>query len=226
MAVSDFTAHVMIRNESYWIGYVLAPVLQVFPHVLVADTGSEDGSTDILRVLQTKHTNLEVWYLGKLSPEENGDLRTKMLAAVPTTWGFQIDGDEIYPPETLRKILEIGMPIGKHSGFTCLHEIAENEHGLYRTVPFSAFRILRKGMGYRGPYPWEYSLTVNDPEGFYYFPGELCGWHVHGLQRSPLDATTYLRLDKKHHIPVIEQPFALPFVETIGKQSWPNPYIP
>lgn len=116
MLVTDLTPALMIRNEEYWIHYVLKDLLQVFPRIIVLDTGSTDDTKRIIRDTAT------VINCGKLELiEENygsdasliGNGRNILRALVDTKWMFLVDGDEIWTKPQLENLLAYDIPDGK-----------------------------------------------------------------------------------------------------------------
>ena len=52
MKREDITPCLMIKNEDYWIKYVLRDILKVFGRAIVLDTGSTDSTKEKIRELE------------------------------------------------------------------------------------------------------------------------------------------------------------------------------
>lgn len=91
------TAHVLVKNEYKYIWY---SVMSVLPHVdkmILWDTGSTDGTQEIIKeIQQTKSAQ------GKLSVEIHNEpfdeekIRQGMLEKTDSGWFIVVDGDEIW----------------------------------------------------------------------------------------------------------------------------------
>ena len=216
------TVHVMLRNEEFWIEPVLRAVLAVTRNILIFDTGSEDGTKDILEEIWKPGVRIE-YADHVLTPEENGEARQVMSDMTETEWAFLVDGDELLDVEKLKVVLSSPPPQDKECGFITLmnvdwkdsHFVARNSHNSHRY-----FRP--KSNIWRGVYPFEIPSQYDDHSTYYYYqllPGEVHGVHLHCLKRSHLDDQMEMRLIQRKANSVREitqDPYDLP---------WPPDYL-
>ena len=120
---------VMIKNEELWIRKVLTSLTNVFPHVIVADTGSTDSTLEQVGMVP----RITLREFGELSPQDTGRCREWMQQEAKSSYGathiFLVDGDELYPTKYLRFIADYPMPPNSLSGFTWGIECTELPNG-------------------------------------------------------------------------------------------------
>jgi len=197
------TAHLMVCNEEYWIEKVLKAILSApFDQILFYDCGSADKTLGIAQGFTDPRLIIKA--MGKLSPEQNGAVRQVMLNETKTPWAYQVDGDELYPPGMLDRILAVELPGPIRTGLILLHEIDKTDQGLRIVSQTSGHRLHHKTSRWQASYPFETTQWLGEDGRRFYFPPVLYGYHVHALPRSPLDGQTYFRKQKqrlaKHYL--------------------------
>jgi glycosyltransferase involved in cell wall biosynthesis len=220
----ELTAHVMLRNEEYWVGYVLESVLKVMDEVIIIDTGSTDNTIEVCRkaVKESDGRCRVQWLLyGPLTPEQNGQARQWMTDKTHTEWAMIIDGDEYYAPEVLQTIKDTPLPSTARLGFTTLQVLQHKDGKFWLAERWSKQALFHvPSTTWSGKYPFEGPTNYDKPETFYYYENVI-GYDFHHLRRSSRDAETPHRHDNIR----LEQPIAgvctLPF--ELGKYT--NPYI-
>jgi len=101
----------MIKNEEYWIWYSLTAVHPHVDEILVFDNHSEDRTLAILRGMD--HVRDKLTVVEGFGGESEHENRTMMLAMARdrgATHALWLDGDEVYPDETLdfcRRLYEV-----------------------------------------------------------------------------------------------------------------------
>ena len=232
MNPNEITVHIMEQNESFWIGYSLQALTQFFPHIFVYDTGSTDGTLEIIKSFPT----VTLVEMGVLDRFQLGDCRNEMMRATKTPWVLQQDGDEYYPPSSLKQMLNFSMPEGKKLGFTLFYEtgwdgknfraIAKREQQHLTSVKFNRAAVLWHEARYSGGYPFENPDVFDNSELFHYFPDEVVGYHLHHLLRSSKDDEVYLRKQKRDQFCLMDREVELGEVLDIEFQGdWSNPYL-
>lgn len=224
MGPDSVTAHIMIRNEEFWIGYILAALTKYMPNVLVFDTGSTDSTIQIVKSFPT----VSLIEKGELDPHELCECRNEMMEMTQTPWVWQVDGDEFYPASSIEIFLKYEMPIGKKLGFTYFVDVGWDGKNFRQYTAFNRVAILPREARYfaeRG-YPFETPDLFYNEKLFHYFPNEVMGYHLHHLTRSSQDEEVYLRMQKKDQFSMMDQNHPLGEVLQIKFEgNWPNPYL-
>lgn len=201
MNLNDVTAHVLCKNEVYFIESVLTPLVKHLKEVIVFDTGSEDATPIIAekmgcRVIRTIAR----------SAAEVGHARQEMCNVTMTNWCFLVDGDELYHDETFEQLAKQEMPDGKKLGFTpmCSVDWLDGSYWLLND-PFSRAAIFPRETKWRADYPFEIPNWFDIPACYHYFD-VTPGYHLHRLDRSPLDHKVFMRKDKQKLFSLQENP--------------------
>src|SRR3990170_2851109 len=192
MNLNELTAHVLCKNEINFIESVLTPLVKHFKEVLVMDTGSEDSTPELAEKMGCRVIRRQC-----KSPREVGRARQEMCDLTETYWCFLADGDELYEDSTFEQLAEQDMPDGKFLGFTPMVSV-DWKDGSYWLLndPFSRTAVFPKNTKWKGAYPFEVPNWFDIPDCFHYF--DVCpGYHLHRLDRSPLDNKVFMRKDKQ-----------------------------
>jgi glycosyltransferase involved in cell wall biosynthesis len=94
----------LVRNEENWIWYALMSVIDYLDKILVWDTGSTDKTVQIIKSIKTPKISFKQY--GPVTPETFVKPRQEMLEATKADWLFLIDGDEIWPEESIKTVVE------------------------------------------------------------------------------------------------------------------------
>ena len=194
MDLSEVTAIVLIRNESYFLESVLHPLVKYLPRVIVFDTGSTDNTAEIARRM-----GAEVHLKGVLPPSVLGTARTEMCKLAQTPWIWLNDGDELYPESTFLALKDQEMPEGKKIGFTSEISVdwkPKSKEFVLLADRFSRTAIFSKDTTFSGDYPFEMPNWFSRPETFHYFDLPDA-YHLHRLVRSPADEMVFFRNKKR-----------------------------
>ncbi|MHA2065511.1 MAG: glycosyltransferase, partial [Candidatus Thorarchaeota archaeon] len=105
----DITPALHVKNEEYWIHYVLRGLLKVFDRVVMIDTGSNDRTVEI-----AKATAEQVGGDLVLTVDDMGDDNFRighapnvLIESIDTEWMLLVDGDEIWGQSQLEALLDI-----------------------------------------------------------------------------------------------------------------------
>lgn len=94
-------AHSIVKNEEKLVWYALNSVLDYVDEILVWDTGSTDKTIEIIKTISSP--KIKFFYSTHIDPESFTVIRQKMLEATKSDWLFMLDGDEIWPSESIKR---------------------------------------------------------------------------------------------------------------------------
>ena len=199
---------ILVQNEAYWLGYVLECLRGHFHRYVIYDVGSSDGTQEIIdNFVQRERQNAEffVRLLPKCTPANQGPYRNAMMAEARSEWTFMVDGDELYTKESIEVIKGFVPTLQKYHdkdgllyGIVPRHEVQadlRSAYGVGEMVPHH--RLYHRTAIFGGPHPNEYQLYPGRPGNQMWLPKTAVCWHFHGALRSPKDAETHGRLDRK-----------------------------
>lgn len=212
---------VLCKNEEVWIEHVLSPLVAVFPHVIVTDTGSTDSTVAIVNGMRENGANILLVTHPSVTPKGlsrcRQDMQEQAKDLFDATHIFLVDGDELYPKKYLQFIHDFPMPENALSGFTWGKEIRELENGelwylKYHgdDVGLNRQAIISVDSKWNGEYPFESPSTYDpgnplnyywkSPDPTYHF------FHLHQTTRSTRDQDVYIRMQKKNQLSLQETP--------------------
>ncbi len=222
----------MVKNEATYIRQVLRPLADVFPLVLLGDTGSTDGTAELAEAF----ANVSVTRFGEMTPRQLGQVRKWLCdqaRALGYAWALQVDGDELWSQAALRLMQAQEMPAGKRLGFTTMVSVDWHAGALWEMADqFNRLVVFPTEDEWSGDYPFEWPMSWKAmSEGAdigHYFPLPE-GWrhhglHLHRLDRSPLDAEVYRRVEKQKQFSMrtVDIPFTHPLEERwLSLLRWP-----
>ena len=217
MNASQIIPIVMIRNEEYWIKRILSPLVEFFPGVVVADTGSTDSTVEQAR----KVPGVRLLEYGPLQPNQIGVLRGDLQAVAKAEFGaiycLLDDGDELYPRDYLRFMVANLPPDDTMGGFTYGVECTELDNGELwtlglkgETVGVSRHALFSVDSKWSGVYPFESpdTFVAGHPKNYYWKSENPRHhfWHLHQCRRSSKDADVHLRVQKRYQFSMRECP--------------------
>lgn len=196
----------MVRNEELVIRAILKPLVEVFPLVVVGDTGSTDRTVEICK----EYPKVRVVEYGPLTMDKVGKVR-QWLAGYVKNAGYQyawmVDGDELYYPEAMEFILRHGPSDEMTMGFSQLVSVDLDSEGNFWRMDdvYSRTAIWHVDDKWNGDYPFESpACMAEDGSRWKYYPIDKPeernwhGYHLHRLARSPKDGEVYLRVQKQY----------------------------
>lgn len=217
------TTNTMVRNEGFWIGYVLDSVLAEADHVLITDTGSTDNTVDIIEDAIKRSGRNDVKF--EIIPVTTGVgvtvVRNRMLQLTPTDWLLLVDGDEIYPASAIREIRDAEFPSNGRLGFTNMNMVRREEDAWWLAETYSRCSLYYKpGMTWTGDYPWEWPSWWESGEGRFYLPAfKELALDFHHIPRSSNEQGLVHRRGTRPLQPLRER-LELP----LDLNRWPNPF--
>ena len=111
----------LVKNEVKSVEAALAPILDQFAEVTVYDTGSTDGTQDLLRErlrIEPLPASLESAVCGNLA-----SLRNRGFARLKTHWRMTLDADERLAPDGFKQLRKVRVP-NEVGGYSCVGGIS------------------------------------------------------------------------------------------------------
>lgn len=100
-------AHTLVKNEAQWLWYSVSSVINHIDKILLWDTGSTDGTLEIIKELQKAYPGKIEFKERKItSAEEFTVVRQEMLDVTDSDWFLILDGDEIWFEDSIKKVVE------------------------------------------------------------------------------------------------------------------------
>lgn len=100
-------AHTLVKNEALWLWYSVSSVIDHVDKVLLWDTGSTDGTLDIISELKRIYPDKILFKRREVNTaEEFTEARQEMLDVTKSEWFLMLDGDEIWWEASIKKVVE------------------------------------------------------------------------------------------------------------------------
>lgn len=92
------TAHCLVKNEARFIWYSVMSVYHHMDKILLWDTGSTDGTIEIIREIQKQDKEKKIRFreVGEVSAQTFTRVRQEMLDETSGDWLIVVDGDETW----------------------------------------------------------------------------------------------------------------------------------
>jgi hypothetical protein len=219
----EIAAVVLVKNDEYWLPYVLEASRNFFPRYVIYDVGSTDRTPDIIDWFvdsQKKNSDFYVRKLPHCEPLIQGAFRNSMIAEARTDWYFILDADEVYTPEGYRCIRNRMGDLmvayeekGVIYGLVPRVEVRGNlssAYGLNRGIPHH--RIYHGTAIWEGTHPGEDPVYYQKEQRELWFPDVATCWHFHNADRSTKDEEVPSRIrrrSKNTYRPGDHQPISL-----------------
>lgn len=105
--MTTITAHILVKNEARFVWYSVMSVLEHVDKVLLWDTGSTDGTVEIIKkIKRLKSDKIDLKLLGDVTPEEFTRVRQEMLEKTKSDWFIIVDGDDIWWDTSIKKLVK------------------------------------------------------------------------------------------------------------------------
>lgn len=195
----SLTAHCLIKNEDRFVGYAIRSIINFVDRVLVFDTGSTDGTIDIIKQLQSRYPNKIIFEeKGECDKKRHTKLRQEMIERTDTSWFMILDGDEVWPEAAIQEAVNKAV---QNPAAECLiapfylcvgdiyHQSKKGQYVLRGKKAHATPRFFRKtsGMHWQGEYNQD---AIVDAGGVKVFEKEnvfwlqQAFWHLTHLARS------------------------------------------
>jgi glycosyltransferase involved in cell wall biosynthesis len=175
----------MVKDEANRIGGCLSEILDVFDQVMVVDTGSTDGTPDLLRDLGVDPV------FDELDPQRcysHADVRNRGFAKLETPWVLSLDADECIQREVLEELIRGKPP--EDAGFFCRWT-----NWLYDGTCFEDYKcsIFRKGIEKQGLIHDNVQIDLRLKSLSATWQSQLVIDHFPEWEKSPRKRQSYLR---------------------------------
>jgi hypothetical protein len=196
---------VLVKNEAYWLPYVLKQVEDIFDSYVIYDIGSTDNTRSIIDWFVARNEGYADIFVRKcphVDPIAQGAFRNSMIVEGQRDSYFILDGDELYKPEDLRKI-----PGAAHDLYNSNLKNPRKRYGVFERVEVNAdltqqydvrrghHRLYRSDAFWTGTHPGEVAHYRQCAKSEIQYP--ITCWHMHNTVRSPKEGDATKRLIRK-----------------------------
>lgn len=108
-------AHTIVYNEENFIYFAIKSVIDFVDKILVYDTGSTDKTVKIIKQLNLDYPQKIIFKeKGKVDKFELTKLRQEMINESKCDWFIILDGDEIWPEQSIKSLIKTINEKGDH----------------------------------------------------------------------------------------------------------------
>ena len=101
----NITAHMLVRNEERFVWFAIKSIVDYVDQVLIYDTGSDDNTISLIKSIKSK--KIVLGQFNVRSRKELIELRNRQISDTSTDWILVVDGDEIYPQQTILELKRV-----------------------------------------------------------------------------------------------------------------------
>ena len=203
---TDVSCLILVKNEAYFLPYVLRQTEGFFDSYVIYDVGSTDGTVDIIEWFRERNegkVDMFIRYLPHVPPEVQGAFRNSMILEGNRPTYFLLDGDELYRPDMFPKIIEAASWLR-----ACHMREPINRYGMVRRIEVSPdlsqryvrerthHRIYTNDAWWTGTHPGEAPFYKQDRKSEIDFP-DIKTFHMHNTLRSPKEDEALRRRTRK-----------------------------
>ena len=200
------SALILVKNEAYYLPYVLTQTEGFFDSFVLYDVGSTDGTREVIKwwVDHMKgKADIFVRYLPHAPPETQGAFRNSQILEGNREFYWILDGDELYTKEDLGKISAATSELQKQHRYD-----PRKKYGVIRRVEVNDdltqqyverrghHRLYSSDAYWVGTHPGEVAAYRQQDKSEIQFPDITC-WHMHNTLRSPKEKEALKRLARK-----------------------------
>lgn len=199
------SALILVKNESYFLPYVLKGVEDVFDSFVIYDIDSTDNTKEIIDWFSARVDGKADLFVRKMPhciPDVQGAFRNSMIVEGRRDIYFILDGDEAYTAEDMAKI-----PAAANALRSANRRNPKKRFGVFKRVEMNAemtkqydrrrshHRLYTRDAFWSGTHPGEVpGYKQNEKSEMWY---DLTCFHFHNTLRSPNEAEATRRLQRK-----------------------------
>lgn len=206
MTKNNLSCLLLLKNEEYWLPYVLTQTEGHFDSYVIYDVGSTDGTQKIIdwwRQRMEGKADIFIRYLPHVPPEVQGAFRNSMIAEGDRDTYLILDGDELYAQEDLPKLVESADKLRienwcdstKKYGVVSRVEVTPELKLRYKDRR-THHRLYTRDAWWTGTHPGERPVYKQNKDSEIHFPKITC-WHMHNTLRSSYEGDVPKRLMRK-----------------------------
>jgi len=243
---SELVPLILVKNDEYWLPFVLEASRGWFDRYVIYDIGSTDRTREIIHqfVESEKHkTDFFIRMLPHVDPVVQGSFRNSMIAEARSDWNLILDADEIYTDEGFaamhretillqRQYDEYGVLYGVVRRIEVSGSL-DASWGLERKVPHH--RLYHRQAIFGGAHPGEYPIPEQKDDNQQWLSGDIICYHFHNAERSSKDNEVPRRIERRgkatYHpgtpapfdlfkaLPILRKPLGFPVNPVLAKMQ-------
>ena len=196
---------VLVKNESYFLPYVLKQCEGIFDSYVIYDIDSTDNTREIIEWFVGRNegkADIMVRYMPDLPKEVQGAFRNSMIVEGRRPTYLILDGDELYTKQDLHHIKACADDLRTSHMFD-----NEKRFGVFTRVEMnpemtmqydrrrSHHRLYMSSAFWTGTHPGEVSGYAQNEKSEEWY--DVTVWHLHNAVRSPNEAEVLKRMERK-----------------------------
>lgn len=106
--MNTITAHCLVKNEARFLWYSVMSVIDYVDQILLWDTGSTDGTLEIVEeiIKRDKEGKVSFREYGEVGVDTFWKARQEMLDQTKTNWFLMVDGDEVWWQDSIERLVK------------------------------------------------------------------------------------------------------------------------
>jgi SAM-dependent methyltransferase/glycosyltransferase involved in cell wall biosynthesis len=92
--MSSITAHMLVKNDDYFVWYAINSVLPYVDQFFITDTGSTDQTLALIKSINSPKIILQTVVVN--TPQQLVEMRNRQLSLTASEWIWLVDADEVY----------------------------------------------------------------------------------------------------------------------------------
>jgi hypothetical protein len=197
----------MVKNEEWFLPYVLTAIAGLFERMVIYDIGSEDATNKIINWFVNKEKTTTDFFIRTLphcDPIIQGALRNSMIAEAQSPIYLLVDGDEVIDPNDVNKISFLADKLMEKN-----QKNLKKRFGIFRRLEFKYdltmkydverehHRLYTRDAIWKGTHPGERNVYEQNDKSEVDFKQDVRVFHFHNTIRSSKEDKVPGRLSRK-----------------------------